>query len=269
MRFPSKLLLLALMCGTFYIQTVLAQQDNTLSLKEITTALRSTSGDFTSEERISYIIDSVKVRGVDFLLSSENENQLKEAGATPELLNIIREESEREATSEENIKRSNELYSQGLDLYNKQNFQQAIENFQQAIELNPRHAFAYGGLGVAYFDKKEFEKSIEFFNKAIAVKPNPNLYYNRAAAYFSLREFGKAIRDYSQVIESRPTYFQAYLSRGSAYFSNDQYEKAVEDYEKVLELNPDNKDAPKKLSLTKKWIEVLDKRKQKQNESPE
>lgn len=259
---------LLLICGAFFVQNSYAQKNAlpALSLTEIVTGLKSTTGDFTFEERIKYLIDSVKVRGVDFLFTTANETALKEAAANSELLEIIREESMRTTASLDDISKANNLYTLGLDFNDKGNYQQAIENFQQAIALNPRLSYAYGGLGLAYFNQKEFEKAVEFFSKALAAKPDPAFYYNRAAAYYSIKEFNKAIRDYNQIIETKPTDAKAFLSRGMAYFSNNEPEKAIKDYEKVLELEPDNKDIPAKMSSAKKWMEVLEKRKQKQSE---
>lgn len=256
------------LCGTFYVHTTFAQ-NNTLSLTEITTALQSTSGNYTKEERLSFVAEQVKVRGVDFLFTPTNENALKEAGATSELLEAIREESTRTTASADDIRKANDFYNTGNSFLGGGSYDQAIENFQNAIILNPRHGYAYGGLGQAYYGKKEFEKSIEFYSKAIAARPDPILYSNRAVSYYAARSFDKAIRDYTQVIEKQPESTKAYLSRGQAYFSNNDYDKAIVDYEKALELEPNNNDAQKKLSLTIKWKEIQEKRKQKNNDSPE
>lgn len=247
----GKFLCLVLLFAMFFMQTASAQKITTLSFDNVIIALQATTGNFTPEELIKYIITRVKVLGVNFKLSPANENTLIEAGATSELIEVIRQESLRINLSRDEIAAANDFYNLGLEYYNALNYDQAIENFQKAIDINPRLGLAYGGLGLAYYEKKDYEQSIEYYSKAIAANPAPALYINRGVSYHAAKNYDKAAQDFTQVIQTQPTNKKAYFNRGAAYFSNNQFDKAIPDFEKVLELDPKYPNAEKKLDLCK------------------
>lgn len=254
----KKCLILVLLCAAFYIQTASAQKVITLSFENIMNALQSTNNDFDSrEDLLSYISDRVKVLGVDFRWNEQKENALREAGATSDLIEIIRRESLRDKISKEDSDNANNYYNQGLDYLNVLNYEDAINNFQKAIEINPRLGLAYGGLGLAYYKQKKYEQAIDSYSKAIASSPALAFYLNRGAAYHAAGSYDKAARDYTKVIEQQPKNKTAYLNRGTAYFANNEYQKAITDFEKVLEFDPQNINAQKRIKLCKDQLEKI------------
>jgi len=57
-------------------------------------------------------------------------------------------------------------YNQGLDYYNKGEYEHAIAEFTKAIEINSRDAEAYINRGAAYYLKGEYDKGWEDVHKA-------------------------------------------------------------------------------------------------------
>lgn len=244
-----KFLILVLLCGAFYVQTVSAQKIKVLSFENIMNALADTTSGMSSDELLNHISDRVKVWGVDFKWSEEKERELREAGAPPELIETIRRESLRETISQKDSSTANEYYNNGLKYLDALQYDYAIDNFEKAIEINPRLGLAYGGLGLAHYERENYELAIEYYSKAIAASPALAFYLNRGAAYDHIKSYDKAARDYSQVIKSQPNNKKAYFNRGAAYFSSNQFDKAITDFEKVLELDPNYPKAQKKLDL--------------------
>ena len=96
----------------------------------------------------------------------------------------------------------------------------------------------YVNIGLDYFNKNNFNTAIEYFNKAIEINPNDKYgYFNRANAYLRLKEHQNAINDYNKVIELDPTYSEAFFNRGLIYYDLKLYNKAINDYSIVLKLN--------------------------------
>ena len=91
---------------------------------------------------------------------------------------------------------------EGLYLYNKRKFDEAITEFKKALELNQRHYDAHFNLGIVYYAKNMHDESIAELKKAIEVDPNePKAYYNIAFAYVAKEKVAEAISEYKKAID--------------------------------------------------------------------
>jgi tetratricopeptide (TPR) repeat protein len=80
-------------------------------------------------------------------------------------------------------------------LHGKKDFDAAIFEFWEAISLNPKHAIAYFGLGVALQRQGHLDESLEKLLIAFRLNPHmPCLRMAIAAAYWFKRQFGLALR---------------------------------------------------------------------------
>jgi tetratricopeptide (TPR) repeat protein len=68
--------------------------------------------------------------------------------------------------------------NQGLDRYNKGDFDRAIANYNKALEINPRYAEIYINRGLAWKKKGEYEKAINDYHRALEINPNLCMAYN-------------------------------------------------------------------------------------------
>ena len=124
------------------------------------------------------------------------------------------------------------------------NYQQAIADCNKAIELDPKYAGAYSNRGVAYDDLGNYQQAIADYNKAIELNPkDADVYNNRGRAYHSLGNKEQAIADYNKAIELNPKHAEAYLNRGISYYRLGNIQQAIADYSKAIELNPKNANA--------------------------
>ncbi|MCR4322198.1 MAG: tetratricopeptide repeat protein, partial [Candidatus Brocadiaceae bacterium] len=91
---------------------------------------------------------------------------------------------------------------EGLYLYNKRKYDEAIVEFKKALELNQKHYDAHFNLGVVYYAKNMPDESIAELIRAIEVNPNePKAYYNIAFAYVAKEKVEEAISEYKKAIE--------------------------------------------------------------------
>ena len=88
---------------------------------------------------------------------------------------------------------------EGLYLYSKRKYDEAIAEFKKALELNQKHYDAHFNLGVVYYAKNMPDESIAELKKAIEVNPNePKAYYNIAFAYVAKEKVEEAISEYKK-----------------------------------------------------------------------
>ncbi|MFA5108332.1 MAG: tetratricopeptide repeat protein [Candidatus Micrarchaeia archaeon] len=130
-------------------------------------------------------------------------------------------------------------YHKGNQLFEKGEYDKAIESYNMAIILNPTFSECYFNRGLCYYNLKKFDKSIEDYAKSAELDPkNPVIYNNRGDAYYRKQDFANAISDYDKALSLNKKYLKAFYNRGLAYACQQDYEKAVADFDDVIKINP-------------------------------
>ena len=130
-------------------------------------------------------------------------------------------------------------FDQGVDAFNKGNYDVAIGDFTQVIQLNPKSEDAYNNRGAAYQTKGDDDKAIADFNQAVQLNPqDPRAYCNRGVAYTDKGNYDFAIGDFTQALQIDPKNENAYNSRGLAYDRKGDYATAIADFNQAIRLNP-------------------------------
>ncbi|MDR0524614.1 MAG: tetratricopeptide repeat protein [Spirochaetaceae bacterium] len=141
-------------------------------------------------------------------------------------------------------------YNQGLEYYNKKDYNKAIPEFTKAIQLNPNNDSYYYNRGNAYYMKKDYDKAIPDYEASLRINPNHTnaktylaySYDARGNTYYVKKDYDKAIADYTQAIQINPN-DSAYSNRGNAYYGKKDWDKAIADYEAALRINPNHANA--------------------------
>ncbi|HIK18806.1 MAG TPA: tetratricopeptide repeat protein [Leptolyngbyaceae cyanobacterium M33_DOE_097] len=159
------------------------------------------------------------------------------------------------AQTPETKKAADRLLDQGIQQYQRKQYEAAIQSWQQALqlyqELKDRNgeAIALNNLGIAYRSLSQYETAIRYYKQALpiyqAVKDRngeADALNNLGNAYGSLSQYEKALRYYEQAL----SIFQAVKDRnGEADALNNlglanqylsQYEKAIGYYEQALSI---------------------------------
>ncbi|HYG19712.1 MAG TPA: tetratricopeptide repeat protein [Ohtaekwangia sp.] len=137
-----------------------------------------------------------------------------------------------------------EYTQKGRELYEKNEFMEALLNVNKAIEIDPNFAAAYylrGNIKEKFDDRhgamKDYNLSIEK-NAKFA-----DAFYARGNVKMKLQDYYGAIDDYSSAIRINENYIEAYFNRGKAKQFLLAYEDAINDCSKILTINPKNVDA--------------------------
>ena len=124
---------------------------------------------------------------------------------------------------------------------------EAITEVNKALSLNPRSAYAFDLLGIAYKNSNKPEAAFSAFNKGIELAMDQadqiltaDLYFGRGE---TLRLMGRAaydlaIVDLSKAAQLNPKYTHIFQVRGWTYLDLKDYDKALEDFSKTLKQNP-------------------------------
>ena len=143
-------------------------------------------------------------------------------------------------------------FNRGIDLYEKGEYDRAIDAFSQAQRLldpndNARIAAANYNRGNAYEKKGEFDKAIADFSEAIRstpVMPQPTSIAaspSRRRAN-TTRPLPTTAKPWSFDPKNTTEVSHAYYNRGIAWSEKKQYDKAIADYNKALAVDPNNAD---------------------------
>ena len=153
-----------------------------------------------------------------------------------------------EPSFEENKKEISENYEQGIDLFNKKKYPEAITSFMAAAELDPKNESLLDYLfnshfqqGLALFNSKEYLSAKDHFESALKYDENC-----------------EKCPDYIEKCEE--TYKEKHYNLGIHYFGKEQLSKAIEEWNLVKEIDPDYKEVTpnlKKAEMLYKRLESI------------
>ncbi|MDD2890020.1 MAG: tetratricopeptide repeat protein [bacterium] len=104
-------------------------------------------------------------------------------------------------------------YMIAADVYNKEEYEQAIVEFQKLVVNFPKSPHAvesqYYIIGI-YGTLKQYDKKIEEINRFLRYFPNdkkvPDIYFQLGATYFNLKKYMDALKPFQTVIDKYPDY---------------------------------------------------------------
>jgi tetratricopeptide (TPR) repeat protein len=136
-----------------------------------------------------------------------------------------------------------ELYLQGLLLYEAEEWDAALEIFDRCLQQSPQNE-TWNNRGIALSELGRFDEAIASYDQAIELKPNRDeVWYNRGIALFGLGRFDAAIASFDKAIELKPNQDKAWDYRGSALSELGRFDEAIISYDKAIEFNPNKHEA--------------------------
>ncbi len=117
----------------------------------------------------------------------------------------------------------------------------SIVEFKAAIKIDPNHPMAYMNLGAALYQKNEYNDAIEALKTSISLDPSePKPYSTLGNAYYRIHDYNNSIINLKKCIELNFTSSETYNFLGGSYFATGDFPNAVASYIKTIELDPKN-----------------------------
>jgi tetratricopeptide (TPR) repeat protein len=130
-------------------------------------------------------------------------------------------------------------YNEGMNFYNKNDFDSAIVEFTNAVAIFPEYADAYLELGNCYDNKSDQIKALENYLKAGKYDKRYIIFaYGYECASDNMENYDEAIVALSQCIDQKINSFVAYCMRGNSYGAKDDFNNAYNDYSAAIRISP-------------------------------
>ena len=124
-------------------------------------------------------------------------------------------------------------------------YKEAVADFDKALSLDSKHSLAYSNRGFTKIILKDYVGSVADYNKAIeySQQEDHELYYFRGEAKRNLFKYKEAIEDYTKTIAINAEYAFAYFYRGLSRMETLEYTGSKDDFTMVIKLSPKNAEA--------------------------
>ncbi|XP_054459682.1 hsp70-Hsp90 organising protein-like [Anoplopoma fimbria] len=102
--------------------------------------------------------------------------------------------------------------------------------------------------GIQMFGKGQYSQAVDFFTEAIYCDPKDHRFYgNRSYCYWCLEQYSPALTDAQRSIQLAPDWPKGYFRKGCALMGLKRFSEAEADMEQVLKLDQHCKEASSKL----------------------
>ena len=131
--------------------------------------------------------------------------------------------------------------NEGISLYNKHDYNNAILKYSEAVEFDADLAPAYANRGNAYGVLGKYDIALADLNKAIQLKDNVFWFYSdRGNIHVMMQNRDLALDDFNKAIALYPYSAKIYGDRSNVYYGKKEYLNAMNDAIKSVELDPYN-----------------------------
>ncbi|MBD1945695.1 tetratricopeptide repeat protein [Coleofasciculus sp. FACHB-712] len=166
-----------------------------------------------------------------------------------------------------------DYFNLGVDCYQREDKQGAINAWTQALRIDPQNPHAYYYRGVTRAEIGHYNSAVEDFNHAIHINPkysnayyqrdkvsqkllngskalslhveNAIMYYQRGEVRWRSKDYKEAIKDFNQALRINPYLAEAYYKRGRCHRQLKEQEEAIKDLQKAAQLFCDNNQVEK------------------------
>jgi TonB family protein len=190
-------------------------QSPQLSLADLLIGLRSKKASLP--ERNAILTEAVRQRGVTFAMTPEIEKELETTGASPALVEAIRQKIEASKPVAAVAKPvatpiptptppDFSFYQTRADQNaGKGEFNLAVADYNKSLEMKADNAIAYLGRGKAHLNLKSYDLSVKDFDKALEINPkDTTAFLNRGVAFEKLGDLKRAMDDYQRATDIDP-----------------------------------------------------------------
>ena len=137
------------------------------------------------------------------------------------------------------IEIAKQLFSDGLNLIQNKEFEQAEKKFLKSLELIPDRESVLNNLSSAQIKLGKYQDAKKSAERVVELnKNNAVAWMNLGVIEQELNNFDTAIKSFNKAIEIDPLYFHVYNNKGILLCEFGRYQEAIINFDKSLELQP-------------------------------
>jgi len=182
--------------------------------------------------------------------TTENDSEAESQLPPPPVEEYVAETPPEEDTPQlmvENAPDPEAWFNRGVQFYEQEAYQQAIQYWDRAIAIEPSYYQAWSNRGLALKNLGAWAEALESYEKALEIEPNySKAWYNQGIALDVLRRYDDAISSFDRVLAQDGDDFRAWYYRGNTLQQCQRYEEAIASYDEALARQSD---------LEKAWYE--------------
>jgi len=138
------------------------------------------------------------------------------------------------------IEIAKQLFADGLDLIQRNEFENAEKKFLQSLKLIPDRESVLNNLSTAQIKLEKYQDAKKSAARVIELnKNNAVAWMNLGVIEQELNNFLTSINYFNKAIEIDPLYFHVYNNKGILLCELGKYQEAIINFDKSLELQPD------------------------------
>ncbi len=144
----------------------------------------------------------------------------------------------------------NSSFGNGIALYNKEEYEEALNFFESIAKVSSNHPLKPKGMfyaGKSYYNLEYYRQAIESWEKILEDYPTssiaPNAAYEIGMTYFQALKYDMAAPYFKIVIDEYPNSSmirQAMLTLGNNYYNAQDYRKAIDAFSKFISVYPND-----------------------------
>lgn len=105
----------------------------------------------------------------------------------------------------ENSKLPDDLFTKGVEAFNKERFLEAVDMFGQVLSTNPTDTLALNNRALCFRQLERYDEALDDINTAILIDPRKSLYYSTKATILTkLHRQLEAVEELDKAIELEP-----------------------------------------------------------------
>jgi len=147
---------------------------------------------------------------------------------------------------------ANQIYLDGLSMYQEGKYSEAEKKFMEALRQDPRHLSSLFMMGETLSkDIRKLREAEGWYKKALRVGEKDKVYsaklrYSLGVLYMEMGQYEESLKNFSELVTQSPNYYdlpKVYNHMGVASYHLDRYDEALDCFKHALKLDPTLREA--------------------------
>jgi tetratricopeptide (TPR) repeat protein len=153
-------------------------------------------------------------------------------------------DTEQKSANSVQVETVEELYLQGVLLYESEKWEAALDIFDRCLQQNSQDDNTLLIHGNILNELGRCEEAMASYNRVIEIKLDCyEAWFNRANILVNLGRYEEAIASFDRVIKIKSDYYEAWFNQGTILINLDRYEEAISSYDRAIEIKSDRYEA--------------------------